>query len=90
MNSATPFPQIVAWVALDWADQQHVVRLKASDSPQVESFLVKQQPDAFHDRMRHLQSLIPDLEHLDQTIQKLWGQHLDGALFGSFPGPAAP
>ena len=39
-------PSVVAWIGLDWADQQHEVRLQAVDSSQVESFSVPQTPEA--------------------------------------------
>jgi transposase len=37
---------LVAWIGLDWADQQHEGRLQAVDSPQVESFSLSQTPEA--------------------------------------------
>jgi hypothetical protein len=39
-------PDIVAWVGLDWADQQHEGRLQAVGSSQVESFVLPQRPEA--------------------------------------------
>ena len=39
-------PSVVAWIGLDWADQQHEVRLQAVDSARVESFSLPQTPEA--------------------------------------------
>jgi hypothetical protein len=39
-------PSVVTWIGLDWADQQHEVRLQAVDSVQVESFSIPQAPEA--------------------------------------------
>ncbi len=46
MLTSASTPNIVAWVGLDWADRQHLVRLQAVGSPQVESFMLEQKPEA--------------------------------------------
>lgn len=47
---------LVAWVGLDWADQQHLICLQASGSPQPESRTLKQKPDALHEWIAQLRT----------------------------------
>lgn len=52
------FP-VVAWIGLDWADQEHHVRLQAVDSPQVEARVVPQRPEALQEWVRQLRARFP-------------------------------
>ena len=36
--------EIAAWVGLDWAEDQHEIRLQAAGSREVESYQVRQDP----------------------------------------------
>ncbi len=38
--------EIAAFIGLDWADQQHVICLRAAGSGQVESLVVDQKPES--------------------------------------------
>jgi transposase len=49
------FP-IVAWIGLDWADQEHHLRLQAVDSSRVEARVVPQRPEALQDWVRELRA----------------------------------
>ncbi len=40
--------EIAAWVGLDWAEDQHEIRLQAAGSREVESYQVRQDPEALH------------------------------------------
>ncbi len=53
-----PFP-VVAWIGLDWADQEHHLRLQAVDSPQVEARVVPQRPEALQEWVRQLRARFP-------------------------------
>lgn len=59
MNAETPSFDLVAWIGLDWADEQHEVRLQAVGSNQVESFVVPQRPEALQDWVRQLRARFP-------------------------------
>ena len=50
---------VVAWVGLDWADQQHYGRLQAVGSSVIESFVLPQRPEALHDWVRELRTRFP-------------------------------
>lgn len=53
-----PHP-IVAWVGLDWADQQHVVCLQAADSSALERSTLEQKPEALQLWVADLRSRFP-------------------------------
>lgn len=55
----TPIPDVVAWVGLDWADQEHQGRLQAVGSSQVESFVLPQRPAALQDWVCQLRTRFP-------------------------------
>lgn len=46
--------ELAACVGLDWADQQHVIYLQATDSAKAESRELEQKPDALHDWVAQL------------------------------------
>jgi len=50
---------IVAWIGIDWADQEHHLRLQAVGSEQVESMIVLQRPEALHDWICQLRERFP-------------------------------
>jgi hypothetical protein len=45
---------IVAWVGLDWADQEHVIRLQAAAGDGIESLVLPHRPEALQDWVRQL------------------------------------
>ncbi|HKQ33892.1 MAG TPA: IS110 family transposase [Nitrospiraceae bacterium] len=47
-------PELAACVGLDWADQQHLICLQATQSSQVESKRLDQKPDALHEWIAQL------------------------------------
>ena len=47
---------IVAWIGLDWADQEHHVCVQAVGSTQVEHQVVAQRPEALQDWVRQLRA----------------------------------
>lgn len=51
--------EIVAWVGLDWADEQHEVRLQAVGSQQVQSFVLPQRPEAVQEWVSQLRARFP-------------------------------
>src|SRR3974390_2480203 len=55
----SPIPDVVAWVGLDWADQQHYGKLQAAGSSQVESFVLPQRPEALQEWVRQLRTRFP-------------------------------
>lgn len=59
METSPSIPPIVAWIGLDWADQQHVGRLQASGSPQVEAFVLDQKPEILRAWVQHLRTRFP-------------------------------
>jgi hypothetical protein len=58
-NMPSSIPDIVAWVGLDWADQQHEGRLQAVGSSQVESFVLPQRPEALQAWVGQLRTRFP-------------------------------
>ena len=50
---------IVAWIGIDWADQEHHVRLQAVGSEQVEAVVVPHRPEALHDWICQLRQRFP-------------------------------
>ncbi len=44
--------QIAAWVGLDWAEDQHEIRLRAAGSREVERYQVRQDPEELHEWVR--------------------------------------
>jgi transposase len=60
MQSHNPdLPVVVAYVALDWADEQHEGRLQAEGSSRVESFVIPQRPEAVQDWVSQLRARFP-------------------------------
>jgi len=55
----SPIPDLVAWVGLDWADQEHQGRLQAMGSSQAESFVLPQRPEALHEWVGQLRTRFP-------------------------------
>ncbi|HWT83568.1 MAG TPA: transposase, partial [Candidatus Methylomirabilis sp.] len=55
----SPIPDVVAWVGLDWADQQHHGKLQGAGSSQVESFVLPQRPAALQEWVRQLRTRFP-------------------------------
>jgi len=51
---------IVAYVGLDWADQQHVVCWRAADSAEVHRRVVEQRPEPLQDWVAQLRQRFPD------------------------------
>ena len=47
--SATPSPQLAAWVGLDWAERHHEVSLQATGSQTVEQHTIEHTPEALTD-----------------------------------------
>jgi transposase len=58
-NMPSSIPDVVAWVGLDWADQQHEGRLQAVGSPQVEPFVLPQRPEALQEWVGQLRTRFP-------------------------------
>jgi len=56
---SSPIPDVVAWVGLDWADQEHQGRLQAVGSSQVESFVLVQRPEALQGWVSQLRTRFP-------------------------------
>jgi transposase len=58
---AKPEPEspIMAWIGLDWADQEHHICLQAVDSARVETAVVAQRPEALQDWVRQLRARFP-------------------------------
>lgn len=52
------FP-IVAWIGIDWADQEHHVRVQAVGSTQIEAGVVSQRPEALQQWVRELRARFP-------------------------------
>jgi transposase len=52
-------PAVVAWIGLDWADQEHQFSLQAADSQQVERGSVRQAPEALEAWMQDLRRRFP-------------------------------
>ena len=48
--------QMAAWIGLDWAEDQHEIRLRVAGRPEVESSQVKQQAEALHDWIAQLRA----------------------------------
>jgi transposase len=48
--------QIAAWVGLDWAEDQHEIRLRAAGSREVERYQVRQDPEELHEWVRQLRT----------------------------------
>jgi hypothetical protein len=59
METSPSIPPVVACVGLDWADQQHVGRLQASGSAQVEAFVLDQKPETLRAWVQQLQTRFP-------------------------------
>lgn len=51
---------IVAYVGLDWADQQHVLCWRAADSTQVQTAVVRQRPEELHAWVAELRQRFPE------------------------------
>lgn len=51
--------KIVAWVGLDWADEQHEVPLQAVGSERVEAFVLPQRPEALQEWVGPLRTRFP-------------------------------
>ena len=58
-NMPSSIPDVVAWIGLDWADQQHEGRLQAVGSSQVESFVLPQRPETLQEWVRQLRTRFP-------------------------------
>lgn len=57
MTQPSSFPSaVVAWIGIDWADQEHVVSLKVAGSQTVESMRLPQQPDGLQQWITQLRS----------------------------------
>jgi transposase len=54
-----PAPEMAAWIGLDWADQHHVISLQAAASAQLESYVLKQTPQALQEWVSQLQARFP-------------------------------
>lgn len=54
-----PDSEIAAWVGFDWADQQHVISLRAAGSAAVERSTLDQQPEALQAWVGQLQARFP-------------------------------
>lgn len=52
-------PPIVAWIGLDWADQEHHVCLQAVGSSEVEHRVVAQRPEALQEWVQQLRARLP-------------------------------
>jgi transposase len=52
-------PPIVAWIGLDWADQEHHVCLQAVGSSQIEPRVVAQRPEALQEWVQQLRARFP-------------------------------
>ena len=48
--------EIAAWVGLDWAEDQHEIRLRAAGSREVERYQVRQDPEELHAWIRQLRA----------------------------------
>ncbi len=51
---------IVAWVGLDWADQEHVIRLQAAAGDCIESLVLPHRAEALQDWVRQLRARFPE------------------------------
>ncbi len=51
--------EVVAWVGLDWADQQHAICLQAVGSERIEACAVEQKPEALHAWVAQLRARFP-------------------------------
>jgi len=52
-------PPIVAWIGIDWADQEHHVCLQAAGSAEVEHLVVAQRPEALQGWVQQLRARFP-------------------------------
>ena len=59
MQTSLGNSEVVAWVGLDWADQQHEIRLQAVGSERIESGTVEQKPEALHTWVAQLRGRFP-------------------------------
>lgn len=59
METSPSIPPLVAWVGLDWADQQHVGRLQASGSAPVQAFVLDQKPEILRAWVQPLRTRFP-------------------------------
>ncbi len=71
-DMASPIPDVVAWVGLDWADQQHHGRLQAVGSSHVESFVLPQRPTGLQDWVGQLRTRFP-LGHVAIALEQSRG-----------------
>ena len=51
---------IVAWVGLDWADQQHVLHLQAAAGDPIQSLVLPHRSEALQDWVRQLRTRFPE------------------------------
>src|SRR5882724_10763531 len=58
-SSASMESPIVAYVGLDWADQQHVLCWRAADSAQVQTAIVRHRPEELHGWVAELRQRFP-------------------------------
>lgn len=54
-----PLPPIVAWIGIDWADQEHHVCLQVVGSTRVEHLVVPQRSEALQDWVQRLRARFP-------------------------------
>ncbi len=59
-NMEPESPSVVAWIGLDWADQEHHVCLQAVGSGRVETAVVTQRPEALQEWVRQLRTRFPE------------------------------
>lgn len=59
METSPSIPPVVAWIGLDWADQQHVGRLQVNGFSQVESFVLDQKPEVLQAWVQQLRARFP-------------------------------
>src|SRR5262245_13220520 len=51
--------EIAAYIGLDWADQQHVIRLRAEGSTQIEARVLDQKPESLRAWVQELRQRFP-------------------------------
>ena len=64
--------EVVAYIGLDWGDQQHRVEVQAAAGGPVDRYELEQRPEALHAWVAQL--------------APVFAQHPDHELFASFPG----
>jgi hypothetical protein len=59
IRATVPSSEIAAWIGIDWADQQYIIRLQVGGADRVESYVVEQEPKALQAWVSQLGTRVP-------------------------------